>query len=245
VEQRRLRAAALSEPWRNGPPTVDRKGRRSNAPHPLLDGRTGQTHARSQRLAKRQPATRSVDRPFAIEKGGSRGGLPQSPAGEEQLARYFEPLCGFFRRQWRFSLEDAQDLTQETSLRACQNLHRLAAGEKLEAWLFAIARNLARSHYRRQRGRPLSESPDALEADGAALAAEAEGPAEACQRQALVAESLRQVRAKNPKAAAVIYYREGERLPYQEIARLVGETPDNCRQLHRRYLPLFRRSGRE
>ena len=172
-------------------------------------------------------------------------GSPHSPHDSDRLAGYFEPLCGFFCRQWRFSLEDAQDLTQETSIRAYQRLHQLAASESFEAWLYAIARNLARSHYQRLRRMGATESLEALEAGGAPVAHEADGPEEVAQKKALVAEALRRVREKNQKAGDVLYYREGEGLSYGEIAPLVGETPANCRQLHTRYLRLLRQYGRE
>lgn len=171
-------------------------------------------------------------------------GHPQSLKETDLFGPYRKGLNAFFRREWRFSVEDAQDLTQEASMRAFQCLHQLESPERLEAWLYAIARNVARSHYRHRR-LVRAESLEALAEAGAALPHPGEGPDAVCQRRALVRASLRGVRAKNRKAAAVLYYREGEGLSYDQIARLVGETPANCRQLHARYLRLLRRFGRE
>jgi RNA polymerase sigma factor (sigma-70 family) len=169
-------------------------------------------------------------------------GRPQSREGKDLLEGYREELTRFFCRRWRFSLEDAEDLAGETSLRVYRSLHRLQRAENFEAWLYAIARNLARNHYARLR-RSAADSLEALEAGGAVLADPRDGPADACERKALAAETLRLVRARNPKAAAIIYYRVGEGLCYRQIAQLLGETPENCRQLDNRYLRLFREYG--
>ena len=45
----------------------------------------------------------------------------------------------------------ASDLLQETFLRIHQNLHTLGDDERLEAWVFRIARNMIVDHYRSRR----------------------------------------------------------------------------------------------
>ena len=55
---------------------------------------------------------------------------------------------------WRGLLGDpdaAAELAQETFLRAYQRIGRLADGANVSGWLFRIATNLARQHYRRRR----------------------------------------------------------------------------------------------
>src|SRR5207237_4806487 len=56
-------------------------------------------------------------------------GHPQSPEETDLFGPYRKGLNAFFRREWRFSVEDAQDLTQEASLRAFQCLHQLESPE--------------------------------------------------------------------------------------------------------------------
>jgi RNA polymerase sigma-70 factor, ECF subfamily len=48
-------------------------------------------------------------------------------------------------------VDRADDLVQDTLLRALSNLHRFELGTNLNAWLFTILRNLFHSEYRKRR----------------------------------------------------------------------------------------------
>src|SRR5665213_3036309 len=52
-------------------------------------------------------------------------------------------LCG--------TVDRADDLVQETLLRALANIHSFQPGTNMSAWLFTILRNLFRSEYRKRR----------------------------------------------------------------------------------------------
>lgn len=66
---------------------------------------------------------------------------------------YMDQLYGAARRMTR-NAADAEDLVQETYLRAYKGFDRFAAGTNLRAWLFRILTNLFINEYRRRRRRP-------------------------------------------------------------------------------------------
>src|ERR1700735_2926887 len=69
-------------------------------------------------------------------------------ASFEELVRRFQiPLLNFLRQ--RVAGADAEDLLQETFLRAYAHLHRYRRRHRAAAWLFTIARRLSINHYHR------------------------------------------------------------------------------------------------
>ncbi len=69
-------------------------------------------------------------------------------AYEDLVARHQEPLYRFLAIR-AASSEDAEELTQETFLRAWQRIHRYDSRWKFSTWLFTIGRRLTVSRYRR------------------------------------------------------------------------------------------------
>lgn len=65
------------------------------------------------------------------------------------LRRFQAPVLQFLRH--RSATADAEDLTQETFLRAYENLHRYRPRWSFSAWLFTIARHASINHHRRAR----------------------------------------------------------------------------------------------
>jgi RNA polymerase sigma-70 factor, ECF subfamily len=64
-------------------------------------------------------------------------------AAVPNLRAFAISLCG--------SMDRADDLVQETLLRALANIHSFQHGTNMSAWLFTILRNLFRSEYRKRR----------------------------------------------------------------------------------------------
>ncbi|RIK40272.1 MAG: RNA polymerase subunit sigma-24 [Chloroflexi bacterium] len=61
------------------------------------------------------------------------------------------------------SSSDAEDLVQETYLRAFRSLHQFAEGTNLRAWLFRIMTNTYINDYRKRQRRPTNTSLDDIE----------------------------------------------------------------------------------
>src|SRR5881392_342237 len=64
-------------------------------------------------------------------------------AAVPSLRAFAISLCG--------NVDRADDLVQETLLRALANIHSFQPGTNMPAWLFTILRNLFRSEYRKRR----------------------------------------------------------------------------------------------
>jgi RNA polymerase sigma-70 factor (ECF subfamily) len=77
-------------------------------------------------------------------------------AFEELFARYAPILLRVMQRQLRSS-EEAHDLVQQTFLQLHRARNDFRADAKLRPWLFTIALNLKREHFRRVKRRPEAE----------------------------------------------------------------------------------------
>jgi RNA polymerase sigma-70 factor, ECF subfamily len=136
------------------------------------------------------------------------------------VERYQRPLTGYLDRLVGPDWALAQDLTQETFLRVLrQREHR---GERpLKPWLYAIATNLARDHFKSaavQRGMPLDDDIETSLPDWAA------GPEEqalAVERGAAIAAALNILSVEYRATLALRFYND---LSLQEIAETL-EVP--------------------
>jgi RNA polymerase sigma-70 factor (ECF subfamily) len=119
----------------------------------------------------------------------------------------------------------AEDLTQETLLRAHRKLVDLEDPSKLSAWLYRIATNLCRDRFRRTTSRGRTESLDQIEessADRAALADSAprlDKVIEQSEMSACVQEYLANL--ADPYRAVILLH-DVEGLTNPEIALMLG-----------------------
>jgi RNA polymerase sigma-70 factor (ECF subfamily) len=107
----------------------------------------------------------------------------------------------------------ADDLVQDTLMRAVANIHRFEAGTNLNAWLFTILQNLFHSEYRKRR----REVEDANGSYAARLSAPPE------QGPHLDFEDFRKALAHiplNQREALLLVGAEG--LSYEEAAQVCG-----------------------
>ncbi len=78
--------------------------------------------------------------------------LAQAGSSQEfdALARLFTPRLVRYLRRLTRRREDAEDIAQETLLRAVRNIDRYDPNRPFGAWLFTIATRLASNHARRK-----------------------------------------------------------------------------------------------
>ena len=126
-------------------------------------------------------------------------------AAVPSLRAFAISLCG--------QVDRADDLVQDTLMRALTHIHRFERGTNLNAWLFTILRNLFHSEYRKRRREV--EDPDGSYA--ARLKVQPE------QGSRLDFEDFRSALAKLPhdqREALLLVSAEG--FSYEEAARITG-----------------------
>jgi len=74
------------------------------------------------------------------------------------MARYQHRIYRYLLRLVR-QPADAEDLFQQTWIRVAEKIRSFDTSRNFDAWLFALARNLALDHLRRRRPSSLEESP--------------------------------------------------------------------------------------
>jgi len=137
-------------------------------------------------------------------------------AFEELVRRYQVPLVRFLRRSAR--APEAEDLTQDTFVRAYENLHRYRASWRFSTWLFTIARRLCLNRSRRRR--PVA-CTDALESVPSAAASPSEAVAYEEDRFRLWDRAAVVLSTSQLTAMWLFYVEE---MPVKEIARVLGRT---------------------
>jgi RNA polymerase sigma-70 factor (ECF subfamily) len=148
---------------------------------------------------------------------------------EDLLEAHHDEIYGYL---WRLldgasradAAIEAQDLTQETFMRAYRAYPRLAADSNTRAWLYKIATNNATSHFRRN-GRTMALDDDADDHPAP--------PGDWPETMVVFSESVAAVReaARNlpPKQRAALAMRYGQELGYDEIAAALGCSEDSAR----------------
>ncbi len=131
------------------------------------------------------------------------------------LVRRFQVPLLQFLRQWS-RLADAEDLVQDTFVRAYQNLHRYDSSWRFATWVFTIARRLSLNRQRARRPAAGSESLNAVEAatpPPAQLAAEKDSRRHLWSLAAAVLN-------RRQMTAMWLYYVED--MSVKEVARVLG-----------------------
>ncbi len=127
------------------------------------------------------------------------------------MARYQHAVFNYLFYLTR-NHERAEDLVQETFIRAYQSLKSLRNREKFKPWLFRIATNLFKSHYRKWILRPFIPLPDSYPSAGM------EDPEESIERLETQMEVQKALSSLPESARSVLLLREMEGMSYEEIA---------------------------
>jgi len=153
---------------------------------------------------------------------------------EHLVRRYQTPVLHFLRRWGGGS--DAEDLLQETFVRAYANLDRYREPRRFAPWLFTIARRIGINHHRRTRR---TEDGESLDGVASGMPSPAEIVAEKEDRQELWGMAAR-ILSEEEMTAVWLHYVED--MPAREIAAVLGRSWVGVKTLlfraRRRLLPL-------
>lgn len=150
------------------------------------------------------------------------------PAYRELIRRYERPLFSLVFRMVR-DRELAEDLAQETFVKALNALDSYRPEFKFSSWIFKIANNAAIDHLRRREldtlsldGSPHAETPEAIEATALQIGNRGESPLDAVEAKELGGEIERAIGLLRPEYRSCILLRHVEGRAYEEIAEILN-----------------------
>ncbi|HEU5050776.1 MAG TPA: sigma-70 family RNA polymerase sigma factor [Gemmatimonadales bacterium] len=149
-------------------------------------------------------------------------------AYRELIRRYERPIFSLVFRMVR-DRELAEDLTQETFVKALNAIESYRPEFKFSSWIFKIANNAAIDHLRRREldtlsldGSPHAETPEAMEATALQIGNRLESPLEAVEARELGGAIEEAIGRLRPEYRSCILLRHVEGRAYEEIAEILN-----------------------
>lgn len=194
-----------------------------------ITGVDGIDREKRERMALTELATGVVDR-------ARRG---DEEAFQLIFTRYGRPILGFIQNLVQ-NRPLAEELAQETFVRAYRNLGRLRDASHLSTWLFGIALNVAREsarEHRRDARRIALDEPASLELESTAR--RPEGELLDRELNGVIAQALREL---DDDKRIVFTLKILHEMSYEEISRITGHSIGKLKtDLHRARLVMRRR----
>jgi RNA polymerase sigma-70 factor (ECF subfamily) len=151
----------------------------------------------------------------------------QESAYRELIRRYERPVFALLFRMLR-DRELAEDLSQETFIKALNAIESYRPEFKFSSWIFKIANNAAIDHLRRREldtlsldGSPHAETPEAMQATALQIGARQESPLDAVEAKELGGEIEAAIGRLRPEYRSCILLRHVEGRAYEEIAEIL------------------------
>ena len=148
-------------------------------------------------------------------------------AYRELVRRYERPIFSLIYRMVR-NREQAEDLSQETFVKALNAIESYRPEYKFSSWIFKIANNVAIDHLRRREldtlsldGSPHALTPEAVQATALQLGDRQETALEELEAKELGGEIERAISGLRPEYRSCILLRHVEGRPYEEIATML------------------------
>ena len=155
------------------------------------------------------------------------------------VKRYASYIFNFVR-QYAPHKEDAEDITQDTFLKAWKHIKTFKKEKKFKTWLFTIARNVAIDYTKKKRSLSFSDMESGNDEDAPTFAetlSDAEPlPPEIFERSEIAAELAGALDTLHPdhRSTLVMHYRD--EMTFEEIAEILGKPMNTVKSWHRRAL---------
>lgn len=152
----------------------------------------------------------------------------QEAAYRELIRRYERPIFSLLFRMVR-DRELAEDLAQETFIKALNAIESYRPEFKFSSWIFKIANNSAIDHLRRREldtlsleGSPHAETPEAIEATALQIGDRQESPLDEVAARELGGQIEAAIAQLRPEYRSCILLRHVEGRAYEEIAQMLN-----------------------
>lgn len=175
---------------------------------------------------------RATWRVFLTEPGGrmlfkrgrrtdrARDGTPEAAAFEREALACLDSLYGTALRLTA-NPADAEDLVQETYLKAFRASEQFEPGTNLKAWLFTILHNTFLNRRRRAVKEPVAMEPDEIDRASADLPAASLTPEQLLLRDSLDVDLQAALDALPDAFRQAVWLRDVEEFSYAEIAEIL------------------------
>lgn len=153
------------------------------------------------------------------------------------VKKYLKPIFNFAYR-YSLSTQEAEDITQETFIKAWKNLKKFDAEKNFKTWLFSIAKNTAIDFLRQKKTVPFSafENKDNENSLTDNLADPAPLPPEIFEQKDLSLKLAAATEKLDEKHRLILLLRYTEHFTFREIAEILQEPLDTVKSRHRRGL---------
>jgi RNA polymerase sigma-70 factor (ECF subfamily) len=152
----------------------------------------------------------------------------KTPPGDADLTGFEQQalalIDGLYGTAMRLTANpaDAEDLVQETYLKAFRSSSQFEAGTNLKAWLYTILHNTFLNSRRRAGREPVATDPEEFERGTLGPNPAAESPESILMRSTLDADLQAALDALPDAFRQAVWLRDVEEFSYAEIASMIG-----------------------
>ncbi len=163
------------------------------------------------------------------------------------FGRHLKAIYGFVYRRYAGNSQDAEDITQESFVKAWRNLKKFDQSKSFKAWIFAIAKNTALDFLKKKKAVLFSEfeNQEGKNVLMETLAAPFSSLQEILEKSATVEMSNSAMDLLSPSHRLVLSLYYGQQFNFREIAERLGEPLNTVKSRHRRALASLKKSFSE